>query len=255
MKKQETRFTIKYEEFLAIVLMLVIWEVLARVIHQNILLVGPWQVVKRLLIIWREDGFFRTLFFSLGRMIGGFFLGMISGTVLAILAGSFRIVRVLLKPWVATIKSVPVASFVVICLIWLSGNGLTVFISFLVTLPVIYQNVLTGFLQKNADLEDTADVLHIYGMPRIRYVVLPQIFPYFMAGAKTAAGMAFRAGIAAEIIGTPNGSVGRELHLARIYLDTDGLLAWTVILVVCSVIFEKILVRFLGLIKKKLMKI
>ena len=58
-------------------------------------------------------------------------------------------------------------------------------------------------------------------------------------------------GVAAEIIGMPKGSVGQMLYMSKIYLDTDDLLAWTVIIVVLSVIFEKLVVLALKAALKK----
>lgn len=65
---------------------------------------------------------------------------------------------------------------------------------------------------------------------------------YLLAGISTACGIAWKAGVAAEVIGTPNGSIGQQIFLSKVYLDTDDLLAWTVVLVVISVIFEKLVV-------------
>ena len=39
--------------------------------------------------------------------------------------------------------------------------------------------------------------------------------------------MAFKSGIAAEVIGVPDFSIGANLYEAKIYLDTASLFAWT----------------------------
>ena len=84
--------------------------------------------------------------------------------------------------------------------------------------------------------------LHIPWIRRIRYIIMPQLSPYLISAGRVTAGMAWKAGVAAEIIGMPKGSVGQMLYMSKIYLDTDDLLAWTVIIVVLSVIFEKLVV-------------
>lgn len=224
----------------AIALALIFWQVAAMLIHQNILLVSPLQVAMRLTTIWREKDFFASLWFSFYHIVGGFFLGLFMGILLAALASRFRVVEHLLWPWMATIKSVPVASFVVICLIWLSARNLSVFISFLVVLPVIYQNVLTGLRSGDGKMEEMARVFHLPWHRRLRYVTLPKLRPFLLSACSITCGMAWKAGVAAEIIGTPNGSMGRQLYLSKIYLDTDDLLAWTVVIVAVSVLFEKL---------------
>jgi NitT/TauT family transport system permease protein len=138
------------------------------------------------------------------------------------------------------IKSVPVASFVVICLIWLSARNLSVFISFLIVIPIIYQNVLEGLRAENREMQEVATVFQLPWRKRFRYIELPKIRPFLLSACRVTTGMAWKAGIAAEIIGVPNGSIGKMLYTAKIYLDTDDLLAWTVIIVVISVVAEKV---------------
>ena len=224
----------------AALLALTFWEIAALLIHQRILLVTPVAVAKRLCTIWRVEGFARAIWFSFYHIAGGFLLGLILGCLLAYLAAKHPVVETLLWPWMATIKSVPVASFVVICLIWLSARNLSVFISFLIVIPIIYQNVLEGLRAENREMQEVATVFQLPWRKRFRYIELPKLRPFLLSACRVTTGMAWKAGIAAEIIGVPNGSIGKMLYTAKIYLDTDDLLAWTVIIVVISVVAEKV---------------
>lgn len=224
----------------AALLALTFWEIAALLIHQRILLVTPVAVARRLCTIWRVEGFARAIWFSFYLIAGGFLLGLILGCLLAYLAAKHPVVETLLWPWMAMIKSVPVASFVVICLIWLSARNLSVFISFLIVIPIIYQNVLEGLRAENREMQEVATVFQLPWRKRFRYIELPKIRPFLLSACRVTTGMAWKAGIAAEIIGVPNGSIGKMLYTAKIYLDTDDLLAWTVIIVVISVVAEKV---------------
>mgnify|MGYP004495465081 FL=1 len=233
----------------AALLALTFWEIAALLIHQRILLVTPVAVAKRLCTIWQVEGFARAIWFSFYHIAGGFLLGLILGCLLAYLAAKHPVVETLLWPWMTTIKSVPVASFVVICLIWLSARNLSVFISFLIVIPIIYQNVLEGLRAENRKMQEVATVFRLPWCKRFRYIELPKLRPFLLSACRVTTGMAWKAGIAAEIIGVPNGSIGKMLYTAKIYLDTDDLLAWTVIIVVISVVAEKV---FLAGLKKLL---
>ena len=224
----------------AALLALTFWEIAALLIHQRILLVTPVAVARRLCTIWRVEGFARAIWFSFYHIAGCFLLGLILGCLLAYLAAKHPVVETLLWPWMATIKSVPVASFVVICLIWLSARNLSVFISFLIVIPIIYQNVLEGLRAENREMQEVATVFQLPWRKRFRYIELPKLRPFLLSACRVTTGMAWKAGIAAEIIGVPNGSIGKMLYTAKIYLDTDDLLAWTVIIVVISVVAEKV---------------
>lgn len=221
-------------------LALAFWQIAAMVIHQNILLVTPTAVLMRLTTIWQVEGFWSSIWFTFYHIAGGFFMGLLLGVGLAFLAYKWNLVETLLWPWMITIRSVPVASIVVICLIWLSAKNLSIFISFLIVLPVVYQNMLTGLRAMNQDMEELAVVYQIPWYRKLKAITLPQIKSYLISACSVTTGMAWKAGVSAEIIGTPNGSIGKMLYIAKIYLDTDDLLAWTVIIVVISVLSEKL---------------
>lgn len=224
----------------AVLFALAVWQAAALLLDQKILMVSPLTVLVRLTTIWREPGFAASLWFSFSRIVGGFVLALAVGIVLAVLAGRFRVFEIFLWPFMITIKSVPVASFIVIALIWLSSSQLSVFISFLMVLPIVYTNVLGGIRSTDPKMTEMAAVFRIPGGRRLLYLWLPQIKPFLLSACSVALGLSWKAGIAAEIIGIPDGSVGEALYNAKVYLNTVDLFAWTVIIVVISIVFEKL---------------
>lgn len=226
----------------AVIAALAFWQIAAMRIHQKILLVSPWEVFLRLTTIWQVKGFVSSIGFTFGHIVLGFVLGLVSGMLFAFLASRFSLVDTLLWPWVVTIKSVPVASFVIICLIWLSAGNLSVFISFLIVFPVVYQNLLTGLRSTDPKMQEMAKIFRLPWYRKLLFISLPQLEPYLRSACSLSIGMSWKAGVAAEIIGTPDGSIGQMLYYAKIYLDTDDLLAWTVIIVLISICFEKLFV-------------
>lgn len=225
---------------LAVIFALLVWQTAAVAVDQSILLVSPIDVALRLTTIWQVEGFASSIWFSFYHIAGGFLLALVSGILLAALSGRFKWVETALWPFMITVKTVPVASFVVICLIWLSAQNLSVFISFLIVLPVVYGNVLQGIKSEDGKMLEVAEVFRMPVLRRVLYIHMPQLKPFILSACATALGMSWKAGIAAEIIGTPDGSIGKQLYYAKIYLDTDDLLCWTVIIVIVSVAFEKL---------------
>ena len=225
---------------IAVIFALFVWQTAAVAVDQSILLVSPIDVALRMTTIWQLNGFASSIWFSFYHIAGGFLLALVSGILLAALSGRFKWVETALWPFMITVKTVPVASFVVICLIWLSAQNLSVFISFLIVLPVVYGNVLQGIKSEDGKMLEVAEVFRMAVLRRILYIHMPQLKPFILSACATALGMSWKAGIAAEIIGTPDGSIGKQLYYAKIYLDTDDLLCWTVIIVIVSVAFEKL---------------
>ncbi len=229
----------------AVAIALLFWQMLAMVIDQKILLVSPWQVLLRFRNIWKEKGFWSSIWFTFYHIEAGFFIGVLAGICLAVLAKRFSLIETLLWPWMISVKAVPVASFIVICLVWFSAKNVSVFISFLIVLPVVYQNMLAGLKGLNKEMNEMAQVFRIQGLRKVRYIILPQLRNYIYSAFSIGAGMAWKAGVAAEVIGTPSGSIGKMLFTAKIYLDTEDLLAWTVIIVCMSAFTEKIIMMIL----------
>jgi len=237
----------RIEKIIAVIIALGLWQGIAMAVGQEFLLVSPLKVAGRLCSVWREEGFFATVWFSFIRILAGFLLAFVSGILLAVLAGRFSFAESLLWPYVVTVKSVPVASFIIISLIWLKGEQLPVFISFLMVFPIIYSNVLQGIKSTDRKLLEMAAVYRVNWGRKLLYIYLPSVKPYLMTACSLALGMAWKSGIAAEVIGVVNGSIGERLYESKIYIMTADLLTWTVVIVLVSQLFEKLFIRLLRL--------
>lgn len=105
--------------------------------------------------------------------------------------------------------------------------------------PIMYTNLLEGILQTDQKLLEMADVFRISAFDRVRFVYCSQVLPFFQAACSLAIGMAWKAGIAAEVIGLPATSIGENLYQAKIYLNTPDLFAWTFVIVCISIAIER----------------
>ena len=230
---------------LCVLFWLIIWQVGAMLLHQEILLVSPVQAVVRLVQLIPSPEFLRSVGFSTGRILFGFGIGTVCGTFLALLAGKSRVVRMLLAPLISAVKAVPVASITVLALIWVTSRNLSVLISFLITLPVVYSGMLEGLENLNPELNEMARLFRVPAGRRFTGVYLSQLLPYFRNAVRLAVGLSWKSGTAAEIIGIPSGSIGEKLYEAKIYLQTGDLLAWTAVIVALSALFERAVLALL----------
>ena len=234
------------ERIAAIIVAILLWQLLAMKLDQKLLLATPVDVAKTLGVLVKSQEFYSAVAYSMGRILFGLLIGAAVGTACALLAGRWHFMEVLFWPYFSAMKATPVASIVILCLVWLSSRRLSVFIVFLVVTPVIYTNILAGIKNLDLKMKDMARVFGINGLRRLLYVYLPELKTYIIAAFALATGMAFKAGIAAEVIGTPGGSVGKMLYNAKVYLETPELFAWTLVIIVLSVVVEQVI---LGLVK------
>ena len=226
-------------KILAAVILICVWQFASMWLKQEILLASPVSVIKRLAELVVMADFWKSVAFSFGRIVLGFSLALILGTVLAALSSGFWIAEVLMEPLVMVIKATPVASFIILCLIWIPSRNLSVFISFLMVFPVVYTNILEGIRQTDKQILEMADSFGAGIGKKIQFVYLSQVMPYAATACKLGLGLCWKAGIAAEVIGIPAGSIGEKLYKAKVYLETPDLFAWTIVIIVVSVGFEK----------------
>lgn len=244
--KETSMWKVCTERIAAIIVAILLWQLLAMKLDQKLLLATPVDVAKTLGVLVKSQEFYSAIAYSMGRILLGLLIGAAVGTACALLAGRWHFMEVLFWPYFSAMKATPVASIVILCLVWLSGRRLSVFIVFLVVTPVIYTNILAGIKNLDPKMKDMARVFGINGLRRLLYVYLPELKTYIIAAFALATGMAFKAGIAAEVIGTPGGSVGKMLYNAKVYLETPELFAWTLVIIVLSVVVEQVI---LGLVK------
>jgi len=224
----------------AVLFWLLAWQLAAMAVGKEILLASPLRVLARLGELVVQPGFWRAIAHSLGRIAGGFLLAVAAGTLLAACASQARWLRDLLAPLMLTVRSVPVASFIILALVWVSSKNLAVLIVFLMVLPILYLNVLSGIDRLDLKLQEMARVFRVPPLRRVFRVALPQLMPPFLTGCELSLGLCWKAGVAAEVIGMPKGSIGERLQQAKVYLDTPDLFAWTLVIVAVSWAFGRL---------------
>ena len=229
-----------------------VWQAAAVAIGQEVLLVSPVQAIGTLVELLPQAEFWQRIGFSAGRILLGFGLGALSSAVLAVAAEKWEWVDALLAPVMQLVKATPVASFIILALVWVRGSSLSVLISFLMVLPVLYGAVRTGIRAADPQLLEMAKVFRLPLGRRLRAVWLPAVLPAFRQGCSVALGICWKSGVAAEVIGLPNGSIGDALYRAKITLSTGELFAWTFVIILLSAAFEKLFLRALDAVSRAL---
>ena len=229
------------KKFIILLFWLGVWQILAMGVDNVLLVVTPLQALRALFIQAGQAEFWRSAFGSMWRIALGFLLGAVLALFLAAVSYRYKITEEVLRPFMVFCKAVPVAVFAVLILIWWGSSMLAVAICFLVVFPNIYLNTLEGLKSADRGLLEMAEVFRLPYGTRFFYIYRPALKPFLLSAFQLSLGMCWKSGVAAEVIGTPDHSIGGALYLAKIYLDTADLFAWTVVIVVLSVLFEKII--------------
>ena len=218
----------------AVLVWLLVWEIAALLIGEDILLASPVDVVKRLIELIVTADYWKRVLFSTLHILMGLLLGMATGVLLGSFAAFVPRVRELFSPIIYVIKAIPVASFIILAVVWLNETSLGAFIAFLICLPVFYTNTVSGLTGADRKLIELTKMYRMGFFKKLRAVYLPALMPYLKAALDVSVGLAWKSGTAAEVIAIPAGSIGERLYRAKIYFETGDMLAWTLTIVLLS---------------------
>ena len=224
---------------ISIILWLMIWFIGAHFINNELFLPKPLNVLNTLIAMAGTSAFYKSILFTLKGITLGFLIGFGLGILLAVISYLNAFAKSFISILIKGIKSIPIASFVILALFLLSASHLSILISALIVLPVIYTNVLTGLNDTPTDMLEFAKVFHLKPLYKVLYIYIPSIMSPLISACAVSVGYAWKSGVAAEIIGLITGSVGNELYKSKLYLDTPQLFAWTITIIAISFICEK----------------
>ncbi len=211
----------------------------------EILLPSPMQTAKSLVALARTALFWKSLGLSMLRVLVGILCSIVIGTLLAVLTSVSSFARALLSPLMGAVKSVPVACFIVLVFLWMNTATIPIFITALIVVPIVWSNVAQGIASTDGNLREVAQIFGFSRAKQLRVLYVPSVFPYFMAACRSALGMAWKAGIAAEVLAPPLFGIGKGIYLAKTDFDSAALFAWTFVIVIVSYVVEKLFVLLL----------
>ncbi len=219
------------------------WQAFAMAVHNPFLAASPAETFQALVSDMGQSFFWRTVLASLARISIGFCLGLILGILAAAVNHRFPVLEEIVSPVISLAKTVPVVCFVVLLLIWQGPSFLSVAVSFLIVFPGVYFSVLEGLKAVDPKMLEMAKIFRLPGKTVFFYIYRPALKPFLLGSMKSSLGMAWKSGVAAEVIGLPDYSIGERIYLSKIYLDTAGILAWTAVTVCLSLLFEKAVLK------------
>lgn len=224
---------------------LAVWQVVCLLVNKPVLLASPLAVCRALAALLPEGSFWLTVGCSLGRISAGFALAFAMGLLVGAAGWRFPFLAQLLSPLLTVMKAVPVASFVILTLVWFGSGVLSVIVSFFIVFPQIYFAVISGLSAADPQLLEMARVFRFTRWQTFYEIYRPPLLRFLISACSSALGMSWKSGIAAEVIGIPDHSIGEALYLSKVYMMTAELFAWTLVIIGLSVIFEKLVLLLL----------
>jgi len=233
-----------------IIFWLLIWELANFLIDSRIIIVSPRTTFARLFELGQTANFWQSILTSMYNIMRGFALALGVGVVIAMIAAKIKIFHMLILPAINVMNAIPFASFVILILFALGTARLSVFVPFVMVLPIIFHNTYKGIINTDPKLLEMAQVFRVPFWKKAIFIYLKTVAPYILSAAQVGIGFAWKSGIAAELFGVVRGTIGGNLHSARIHMETADLFAWTITIVILSYAMEKLFLLLFGRVKR-----
>lgn len=230
------------KRLISVCIWIAIWQIAFMVVDKELLIASPMQVGLRLSELIVTKDFWHTTGHSLLKITEGYLIGVVIGTLLAVLTVKWDFCYEFFYPVISVIRATPVASFIILALVWLRRDNISLFICFLMVLPIVWANVSQGIRDVDVRLVEMGRIFGFTPMKSLKKIYIPSVMPYFTTGLTTSLGLAWKAGIAAEVMSTPGTSIGTQLYNSKVYIETVDLFAWTVVVIFLSFVLEKAVV-------------
>ncbi|MBQ4312985.1 MAG: ABC transporter permease subunit [Clostridia bacterium] len=227
---------------LVAVVWLAIWQAAHEIIDKSILLPSPAETFGRLWEIAGTAELWQAVAGTVLRILAGFAGGMVIGSLMAAFTYRSPMLRKLFHPLLVITKTTPVASFIILALVLLPTGIVPSFTVMLIVTPVFWSNVFGGANAVDGNLLEMAQMFDFGASQRIRRIYIPSLMPYFRSAVTSGIGLAWKSGIAAEVICVSRDSIGSNLYESKIYLETDNLFAWTAVVIIISIVIERAVV-------------
>ena len=218
-----------------------VWQLAAFAVGKELLLPGPAAVGKSLLALARTADFYLSAGATLWRVFLGLIWGGLAGGLLAFLTHFSPWVNAVISPAVRVVRATPVVSFILLVYLWVARAAIPWVIAGLMVLPVMWGSLAAGLDHMDEKLLELGRAYRFSRLKRLRLIWLPALRSHFSAGLLTAFGLAWKSGVAAEVLCPPARAVGTRRQQAKLGLETADLFAWTLTIVALSLVLEGLL--------------
>ncbi len=228
--------------------LLLLWSLGAFLVDSSLILPNVLEVFETLGKLLHTPIFYEHLLATTIRSLSAFVQSLFISILLGTLCGISSFAEDFFSFPMAIIKSAPVVSFILLALFWFTTDEVPVFVSILMTMPVLTSAVTSGIHSVDRKLLDMAQVYQFSLYKKIRYVYIPSVLPFFFAGSISAFGLSWKVVVAAEVLSLPKRAVGTALQTGKVHLETGEVFAVSIAVIVLSYVLETL---FVLLIRKK----
>src|ERR1700682_4599493 len=183
------------------------WEIIVRLgLSTGRLVPPPTKLVATIVELARSGELTRHIIATLRRVVAGFGLGVVAGTVLGAVSGYWGLARRLLAPTVQALRAIPSIAWVPLFILWLGifETSKITLIAVGVFFPV-YLGGIGAILSVDRKIVEVGRTFGLSGPALIRRILLPAVLPAYVVALRVGLGLGWMFVVAAEFMGASEG--------------------------------------------------
>ena len=221
----------------SVALFVVVWQVTADVLHSR-LLPSATAVLIALVHLCANGSLPLNLGITLARVVAAFVVAMVVGTAIGIVMGRSRTLDVLFDSWLVLLLNLPALVIIVLAYVWFGLTEAAAIGAVAVNkIPAVAVTLREGARALDRNYADMAQSFRIGRWRSLRHVIMPQLYPYIFAAARSGLALVWKIVLIVELLGMSNG-VGFEIQLYFQQFDVTRILAYTIAFVAVIQLIE-----------------
>jgi len=217
--------------------LLVFWQLVSMLAEVRAL--PPPLEVFRVLVAALADGeLLYHLAITMGRVVASFLLAMLIGVPIGIVMGRSKPVDRFFDGWLILFLNLPALVTIILFYVWFGLVEAAAIGAVAVNkIPNTVVTLREGARALDRDYLDMAEAFRLGRYKRLRYVVMPQLYPFLVAAARSGFALIWKIVLVVELLGRSNG-VGFQLNLFFQLFDVASILAYTIAFVAVVHVIE-----------------
>lgn len=239
------------KSFFIIIFWILIWQLIYLIVNKDIIIPAPEDVMKEIINSLGKKEFYISIISTFRNIIIGFTLSYALGIIVGIFNLLFPFTKELIIPIINIIRVTPIASFIIIALVFMETKNLPILVSFFMVFPLVWRNIIEAFNSVDEKLIEMSNLFKVGKISQIKNIYLPQSISHLIAAIYMGFGYAWKSVITAEVMSSATNTIGSNILDAKIYLNTTELFSWTIVVIILSILTEKIILFFSNIYIKK----
>ncbi len=226
---------------LAILFVFLVWKLLSLYFQSELVLPSPEKTLQNLWQILIQSNAWKNIGFTVFRGLIALSISMFFAIILGTLSGKYFGIKIMVHPWIVILRSLPVISIILLALIWFEIDNIPIFTGTLTMFPILYVQITDGLASLSPEYVEMSNVYKVSNYKKLKYLYIPTVLPHLFTGLSHAMGIGWKAIVMGEVLSLPDIAIGTRMQNAQVYLQVNELIAWTIIAILISFIFESII--------------